>query len=69
MHHIFSGPYRKASTKHGMVVPLCIDCHTGPEGVHQNQRLNLRLKATAQEGFEQTHSREEFRKIFGKSYL
>lgn len=68
-HHIFGGPYRKASTKYGLVVPLCMACHTGPRGVHSDHQLNLILKRQAQEEFEQTHSRAEFRRVFGKSYL
>ena len=69
MHHVFGGPRRKLSTKYGMVVPLCMACHTGPRGVHQNSLLNLVLKRLTQAEFEKTHSREEFRRIFGKSYL
>ena len=68
-HHIFSGPYRKASTKYGLVVPLCMACHTGPRGVHSDYQLNLILKRQAQEEFEETHGRDEFRRIFGKSYI
>jgi len=68
-HHVFSGPYRKASEKHGMTVDLCASCHRGPQGVHQNAEANKRLKAGFQGKFEETHSREEFRRVFGKSYL
>ena len=68
-HHVFSGPYRKASEKHGMTVDLCASCHRGPQGVHQNAELNRRLKREFQGIFEQEHSREEFRRIFGKSYI
>lgn len=69
MHHVFGGSRRKLSTKHGMVVPLCMACHTGPAGVHNNNLLNLVLKRLKQKEFEKTHSREEFRRIFGKSYI
>ena len=68
-HHVFSGPYRKASEKHRMTVDLCASCHRGPQGVHQNAELNKRLKAGYQGKFEETHSREEFRAIFGKNYI
>lgn len=68
-HHVYSGPYRKASEKHVMTVDLCASCHRGPQGVHQNAELNKRLKAGFQGKFEETHSREEFRRIFGKSYI
>lgn len=70
IHHVFSGPYRKKSTKYGMVVPLCKWHHTEPpKGVHANQKRNLALKREFQEKFERNHTREEFRAIFGKSYL
>ena len=68
-HHVYSGPYRKASEKHRMTVDLCAECHRGPQGVHQDAEQNKRLKAGFQGKFEETHSREEFRRIFGKSYI
>lgn len=69
-HHVFAGPYRKKSTQYGYVWPLCAWCHRHPIiGVHYNQERNLMLKREAQEDFEKTHSREEFRRIFGKSYI
>ena len=69
MHHVFGGPRRKLSTKHGMVVPLCMACHTGPAGVHNNNLLNLVLKRLKQKEFEKDNTREEFMRIFGKSYI
>jgi len=69
-HHIYGGvAYRKKSTKYGFIVPLCRACHTGDNGVHHNRTNNLKLKRWAQAQFEQEHSREEFRAIFGKSYI
>ncbi len=70
MHHVFAGAYRKKSTKYGFVVPLCMACHLlSPDGVHVNQERNLVLKRWAQEQFEETHTRQEFREVFGKNYL
>jgi len=37
--------------------------------VHKNAGVSEGLKRDAQEIFEQTHTREEFREIFGKSWL
>lgn len=68
-HHVFSGPYRKASEKHRMTVDLCATCHRGPRGVHQDAEANKRLKREFQGIFEQAHTRQEFREIFGKSYI
>ena len=70
-HHIFFGTSnRKQSEKHGMKVWLCQEHHTGNNGVHFNKGLDMTLKRTAQVHFE-THigNREQFREIFGKSYL
>lgn len=70
-HHIFFGTSnRKQSEKHGMKVWLCQEHHTGNEGVHFNKGLDITLKRTAQVYFE-THigNRDQFREIFGKSYL
>ena len=40
------------------------------EGVHNNKELDNQLKVMAQEVFEkECGSREDFRSIFGKSYL
>lgn len=42
-----------------------------PYGVHgrDGRELDLRLKRECQAKFEETHSREEFMKIFGRNYL
>ena len=70
MHHIFFGTAnRKLSEENGLKVWLCWDCHEGGNGVHHNRELDLWHKKMAQKKFEETHSREEFMKIFGKNYL
>ena len=68
-HHIYFGtPNRKISEANGFWVWLRWDWHNGAEyGVHFNRDLDLKLKRECQE--EETHSREEFRKLIGKSYL
>ena len=69
-HHVFSGSYRKASERHGMTVNLCHWCHNEPPlGVHFNKGMNHQLKRDFQRKFEATHSRAEFRRVFGKSYI
>lgn len=57
------------SDRYGMVAHLCYECHEGPNGVHHNRELDLELKEKYQAIFEETHSREEFRAAFGRSYL
>lgn len=70
-HHVFFGTAnRKMSDKYGCVVALCVEHHTGNAGVHRNKELDMHLKKLSQAHFERVHgSREEFRRIFGKSYL
>ena len=64
LHHVYGGINRKKSTEYGMVVPLCRKCH---EYVHAENYKGLKEKY--QREFEETHTREQFREIFGKSYL
>lgn len=70
-HHIFFGKNRKKSEKYGMKVWLCYLHHKGIDGVHEKygHELDLKLKKIAQRKFEETHTREEFMKIFGRNYL
>ena len=70
-HHIFGGNNRKNSEKYGFVIPLRQDLH--PNGVNAGKHakeIDTYLKKMAQEYFEEHYgTREEFREIFGKSYL
>lgn len=71
-HHIFPGnPNRKNSEKYGFVIPLRPDLH--PNGTRAGKNaaeMDLKLKQMAQEYFESHYgSREEFRRIFGRSWL
>ena len=70
-HHVFYGTAnRRLSEKWGYWVWLCERHHTGNVGVHFCRDLDLKLKQYTQECFETTSgTREEFRAIFGKSYL
>ena len=68
-HHIFPGSFRNNSEKYGLKVVLCERHHTGDNGVHNFPMLMISLKLAAQLRFEETHSREEFIKEFGRSYL
>lgn len=69
-HHVFGASNRKNSEKHGLKVKLCHYCHNEPpDGVHHNRQNDLALKRLAQRKFEETHSREDFMKIFGRNYL
>lgn len=61
-HEIFRGRNRHNSMKHGLVIPLCRKCHETPE-------IEFKWQIKGQKEFEKKHSREEFMKIFRKSYL
>lgn len=70
-HHILYGiANRKYSEKYGLKVWLCAKHHNMSNvGVHFNKLLDNKLKQLAQKKFEETHTREEFIKIFGRNYL
>jgi hypothetical protein len=69
-HHIFGGANRKLSEQYGLYVYLVPRLHNmSDDGVHFNREFDLQLKREGQMKFEETHSREDFLKIFGKNYL
>ena len=70
-HHIFFGTAnRKISEKYGFKAYLCAGHHNmSNTSVHHNRKLDLVLKSACQRKFEETHSREEFIKLIGRSYL
>ena len=67
-HHIYPGiANRKIADNYGCWVWLRHDIHMQ---LHDNNKeLDRQLKEICQKKFEETHTREEFRKLFGKSYL
>ena len=71
-HHIYAGvANRKLSELYGCWVYLCGRHHNlSNEGVHFNRELELSLKRYCQDRFEANlGTRDDFRAIFGKSYL
>lgn len=69
-HHIYFGSNRRNSEIHGFKVNLCIHHHReGKEAVHQNRENDLILKKVCQQEYEKTHTREDFVRIIGKSYI
>lgn len=72
-HHIFFGSAnRKISEENGFKVWLCYDHHRGIIGVHGKlgKSLNLRLKQTCERKYISLgHTKEEFIKLIGKSYI
>lgn len=70
-HHVFFGTAnRKVSDKYGYVVELCHYHHNEPPmGVHFNKEFDLMLKQQCQRDFEKNHTREQFIKEFGRSWI
>lgn len=72
-HHVYFGAGRREiSEENGFTVYLCWNHHLyagGPEAVHRNHEICRRLQEETQRKFEQTHTREEFINLIGRSYL
>lgn len=72
LHHIYTGPNRKISDQEGFWVWLSADWHRhNKKSVHLDPHggIDLLLKRNCQIAYEREHSREEFIKLIGKSYL
>ena len=70
-HHVYPGiANRRLSEQYGCWVYLCPEHHNmSPRSVHFDRDLDLWLRRVCQIQFERSHTRDEFREIFGKSYL
>lgn len=71
IHEVYFGTAnRQISIKNGFCVGLCNEHHNmSKNSVHQNRAMDLELKMRYQEKYEETHTRDDFRKLIGKSYL
>ena len=69
IHHIMNAFNKAKSEKYGLILPLCMNHHTGAEGVHTKPEKMLACKQMAQRKFEEDHTREDWILEFGKSYL
>lgn len=73
LHHCIHGTAnRTLADKYGLYVYLCPACHRGTNGVHgkNGHQRDVTLKNVAQRAWEAVYgSREEFRAIFGKSFI
>lgn len=48
-HHVFNGvAHRKISDKYGLTIWLCVDHHTGNNGIHRDYNLDLEIKKKCQ---------------------
>ena len=71
-HHIYSGNGRREKSEElGLWLYLCAYHHNASSvAVHNNKAFDLTLRKLGQEEFEkQIGTREEFIKIFGRSWL
>lgn len=70
IHEVYFGKNRQISIKNGFCVGLCNEHHnTSNNSVHMNRAMDLILKKEYQKEYEKTHTRAEFIKLIGKSYL
>ena len=69
-HHIFGGPCRKTSTRYGLTVNLCRNCHDKLHHHREGYELKRDLHQKGQQVYEdRIGSREQFIKDFIMSYL
>ena len=61
-HEVYGGSNRQRSMKYGFVKKLCRECHS-------NEKIHEQLKIDTQKEFEKNHTREEFIKIIGQSFI
>lgn len=62
LHEVYGGSNRKRSISNGLVVPLC-------RKHHQDEEILSELKVATQQMYEVNHTRDEFIKLIGKSYI
>ena len=61
-HEVYGGSNRKRSIAHKFVKLLCRECHS-------NENIINQLKIDTQKEYEKNHTRNDFIKLIGKSYL
>lgn len=69
IHEIYFGKNRVNSMKWGCCVPLCLNHHTGKDGVHNNHQVDIMLKQHCQLKFREVYPDIDFLSIFHKNYI
>jgi hypothetical protein len=72
LHEIFFGRgKRQLSIKYRLQKRLCYEHHNMPGGMnpHFNKAIDDEYKREGQRKYEETHSREDFLRLFGRNYL
>ena len=72
-HHIFGGANRKFSDEDGLWIWLCIDHHTGDQGIHsaKGSAMMQRYHEIGEREWLRKYGKtiEQFRRRYGKSWL
>lgn len=70
-HHVFEGvANRKKSESDGLTIYLCGKHHNlSNDGIHFDKTFDLVVKKFAQKKYEESSTREDFIKRYGRSYL
>lgn len=71
-HHVYGAANRKISEANGFWVWLNHYRHIADSPYatpHNNREVDLYLKRACQKKYEETHTREEFIRLIGRSYL
>lgn len=63
---VFEGAYRLTSIKEGMITPFCKYHH---DMFHSDTKFNLKFKVMFQKKYMETHTLEEFVKLFKQDYI
>lgn len=61
-HEVYGGSNRKRSIKYKFIKLLCRECHS-------NENIINQLRIDTQKEYEKNHTKEEFIKLIGKSYI
>lgn len=69
IHHCMNAANKAKSEKYGLIVGLCLNHHTGKDGVHTHPEKMLAMRQTAQRKFEAIHGHELWMLEFGKNYI
>lgn len=70
LHHIYGAYDRKASDRNGFTVWLCLDHHTGRNGVHGHPEELRNLRVICEmKWLSLGHTEDEFIKLIGKNYI
>lgn len=70
-HHIFGGPRRAVSDKHGLWVWLTAEWHnSAPYSVHRGGwEIRRRIQAECQKAYLEAHTMDEWMQLIGKDYI